>query len=64
MPKMNEYQVIVLRDSWYTMKPFVNRVNAFSNAHVIGTLRAHTLMYDLKLEPIDKKVALLNMANA
>lgn len=55
MSTLNDYQVIVLCDSWYTKKPFVQRVKAFSNADIIGALRSDTVMYDLKPPLTGKK---------
>lgn len=55
MPKMSDYQVIVMCDSWYTKKPFVSHVTAFPNANVIGAMRCDTAIYDLKPEPTGKR---------
>lgn len=61
---LNNYQVIVLCDSWYTKKPFVQRVKVFSNVDIIGALRSDTVMYDLKPQSTGKKVVQPNMVIA
>ncbi|EQB88304.1 hypothetical protein M918_24645 [Clostridium sp. BL8] len=55
MPLLNDYQVIVLCDSWYTKKPFLNFFKDCSNLHVIGAVRSDTAIYDLCPEPTGKK---------
>lgn len=55
MPLLADYQVIVLCDSWYTKKPFLNMLNSYSNLHVIGAVRSDTALYDLRPEPTGKR---------
>lgn len=55
MPLLTDYQVIVLCDSWYTKKPFLNFLKDYNNLHIIGAVRSDTAIYDLCPEPTGKK---------
>ena len=47
MPLLIDYQVIVLCDSWYTKKPFLEILKNFNNIDIIGAVRSDTCLYDL-----------------
>jgi hypothetical protein len=47
MPLLLDYQVIVLCDSWYTKKPFLNMLKNYTNLSIIGAVRYDTCIYDL-----------------
>lgn len=47
MPLLLDFQVVVLCDSWYTKKPFLNMLKNHHNLSVIGAVRYDTVMYDL-----------------
>lgn len=49
-PALKEYQVIVTCDSWYTKKPFINKIEKFSNINILGALRSDTAMYKVFYE--------------
>ena len=49
-PALEEYQVIVTCDSWYTKKPFINEIEKFANINVLGALRSDTVMYEVSYE--------------
>jgi len=49
-PALADYQVIVTWDSWYTKKPFLNKVKEFKNIDVIGGVRCDTAMYDINFD--------------
>lgn len=55
MPLLVEYQVIVLCDSWYTKRPFLNMLKEYNNISIIGAVRSDTSMYDLCPEPTGKR---------
>jgi hypothetical protein len=55
MPLLLDYQVIVLCDSWYTKRPFLNMLKDYSNLSIIGAVRSDTIMYDLCPEPTGKR---------
>lgn len=55
MPLLLDYQVIVLCDSWYTKRPFLNMLKNYSNLSIIGAVRSDTSMYDLCPEPTGKR---------
>lgn len=49
-PALNQYQVILSCDSWYTKKPFISKIEKFSNINVLGALRSDTVMYEVSYE--------------
>lgn len=49
-PALEEYQVIVTCDSWYTKKPFIDEIEKFANINVLGALRSDTVMYEVSYE--------------
>jgi hypothetical protein len=55
MPLLLEFQVIVLCDSWYTKRPFLNMLKKYTNLSIIGAVRSDTSMYDLCPEPTGKR---------
>ncbi|KZL92712.1 IS701 family transposase [Clostridium magnum] len=55
MPLLLDCQVIVLCDSWYTKRPFLNILKEYTNLSIIGTVRSDTSMYDLCPEPTGKR---------
>lgn len=55
MSLLADYQIIVLCDSWYTKKPFLNFLKNYKNLHVIGAVRSDTTSYDLCPEPPGKR---------
>ncbi|SHJ69020.1 IS701 family transposase, partial [Clostridium magnum] len=50
-----DYQVIVLCDSWYTKRPFLNMFRNYTNLSIIGAVRSDTSIYDLCPEPTGKR---------
>ena len=55
MPLLVDSQVIVLCDSWYTKRPFLNLLKNYSNVSIIGAVRSDTSIYDLCSEPTGKR---------
>lgn len=55
MPELDGFQVIVLCDSWYTKKPFLEITKEYKNLDVIGAVRSDTVLYDLKPTPTGKR---------
>ena len=55
MPELTESQVIILCDSWYTKKNFLEVLSEYDNLKIIGGLRSDTALYDLKPKPTGKR---------
>ncbi|SHK68063.1 IS701 family transposase [Tepidibacter formicigenes] len=55
MPELKGLQVVVLCDSWYTKKPFLQIIKDYDNLEIIGALRSDTVLYDLKPAPTGKR---------
>ena len=54
-PILQDYQVIVLCDSWYTKTSFIKPIKKLKNVDIIGAVRKDTAIYDLKPEPTGKR---------
>ncbi|MGL4874681.1 MAG: IS701 family transposase [Clostridium sp.] len=54
-PILEDYQVIVLCDSWYTKSPFIQPIKSFENIDVIGAVRKDTAIYNLKPKRTGKR---------
>ena len=44
---LEEFQVVVTCDSWYTKNPFITEIEKLPNFHLIGALRSDTAMYEV-----------------
>lgn len=55
MPELTDSQVIILCDSWYTKKNFLEVLSEYDNLKVIGRLRSDTVLYGLKPNPTGKR---------
>lgn len=55
MPQLDEFQVIVLCDSWYTKSNLLELATEFENLDIIGAVRSDTVLYDLKPAPTGKR---------
>lgn len=55
MSKLEEFQVILLCDSWYTKGAILDTVKKYSNLDIIGAVRHDTVMYDLPPAPTGKR---------
>ncbi len=55
MPELSDVQVIILCDSWFTKKPFLEILDDYDNIDIIGALRSDTVLYDLKPDPTGKR---------
>jgi hypothetical protein len=54
-PKLGDYQIIVVCDSWYTKKPLINSIKKHKNFEIIGALRSDTTIYSLEAIPTGKR---------
>ena len=55
MPLLQEYQVILLCDSWYPKGEIISTVKKYSNLELIAAIRRNTGIYELPPPPTWKK---------
>jgi hypothetical protein len=55
MPLLEDYQVILLCDSWYSKGKVIDIVKEYSNLDIIAAVRCDTVLYDLPPAPTGKK---------
>ena len=55
MPLLQEYQVILLCDSWYPKGEVINTVKRYSNLELIAAIRSDTAIYELAPAPTGKR---------
>lgn len=55
MPLLEDYQVILLCDSWYPKGEVIDTVKRYANLDIIAAIRSDTVFYDLPPTPTGKR---------
>lgn len=54
MPILHRRQVVLMFDSWYMKKPFLERLTSYENLSLIGNARGDSAMFDLPVQREDR----------